>query len=246
MDKIIVDNVFKRFKIGRKNQSALARILSLFSGRELRRKFFALKGVSLNVKKGEVLGIVGRNGSGKSTLLKTMARIYKEDGGNIKYKGNLMILSGLNNGMVRRLSALDNICLVGSILGLGRRDIRKIINPVLEFAGLEEHLNTKLFQFSTGMLSRLAFSLIANCIDYKKPDILLLDEVFVSGNDLEFQKKAFNKINELIRKGVTILMVSHNVRIIKKFCKRVVWMEDGKIKEVGKTKEIMKKYERSI
>lgn len=243
---ISINNVFKKFRIGKKHQGALARVLSFFSGKEPKRTIFALKNVSLDIKKGEVLGIVGKNGSGKSTLLRTIAKIYEKDKGRIKCGGSLMILSGLEKGMMGRLSALDNIYLIGSVLGLGRKDVRKIIKPVLEFAGLEEHLNTKLYQFSSGMLSRMAFSMIINSIFYKKPDILLLDEVFVSGNDFEFEKRSFDKMNEMIRKGTTIIIVSHRKDIIQKFCERVILMENGRIRNIGKTKDILSEYEKGL
>lgn len=238
MERIIINNLSKRFRIDfKKNQNTLSRFASSFSGRETKKNFWVLKDVSFSVKSGEILGIIGKNGSGKSTLLRTIAGIYDKDQGTITTNGKLVPLINLVSGMQKRLSIEDNIYLCCSLFGFRKKAIKKIFNSIISFAELEEFANTKLYQFSNGMKQRLAFSIAINC----NPDILLMDECLEIGDE-KFKNKSLNKINELVKKGATILLVSHNLELIKKHCDRLIWMDKGRIIKIGNNKDIIRKY----
>jgi len=236
--RIIVEGVSKKFKIGfKKRESALSRIIHLFSGREPKKTLEALKDVSFKVDSGEIVGIIGKNGSGKSTLLRTIAGIYKQDKGNIKAKGKIISLINLNIGMHHRLTMENNIFLCCSLFGLSHREIREKFDSIIEFSELRDFVSTKLYQFSNGMLQRLAFSIAIHCT----PDILLLDEIFEFGDE-KFKEKSAEKIKEMVRKGACVVLVSHDLRMVEKYCHRVILMTDGAIKKEGKAKEIVKGY----
>lgn len=190
-DRVIVENISKKFKIGfKKNQGALARVVSLFSGKEPKKTLQALKNISFTVKKGEVLGIIGKNGSGKSTLLRIIAGILKQDSGEIIINGKIISLINLKSGLHGRLSMKDNILLIGAFLGLTRKQIKKKFKSIIKFAELESFVETKVYQFSEGMKARLAFSMAIHC----NPDTLLLDEVFEVGDEKFKEKSAKRKI----------------------------------------------------
>lgn len=238
MQRIVVNGLSKKFKIGfYKNQTALARILSAFSGKEPKRLLHALKDVSFSVNKGEIVGMIGRNGSGKSTLLRIIAGIYEHDEGKVMVNGNIISLIGLSIGLQLRLTLKDNIFLVCSLFGLTRKTIIERFDSIVSFADLGNFINTKLYQVSSGMSQRLAFSVAIHC----NPDILLLDEVFEVG-DKDFRRISAEKIKEMAREGLTVLLVSHELWLIERHCDRVVWLEDGKIIRAGSTKDVLEEY----
>ncbi|MDP2925799.1 MAG: ABC transporter ATP-binding protein [Nanoarchaeota archaeon] len=237
-NRISVENISKKFKIGfKKHQSALARLLSIFSGKEPQKAIWALNDVSLNAYAGEVLGIIGDNGSGKSTLLRAIAGIYKTEKGTIKTNGKIIPIVNLNIGMQDRLTMRDNVYLVGSLFELTNKEIKQRFDSIVEFSELQNFIETKLYQFSNGMLQRLAFSIAIYC----NPDILLLDEVFEVGDE-EFKYKSSEKIKELVKKGGTVIFVSHDLDMIKKHCHRIIWMDKGLIKKQGNINNILKEY----
>jgi ABC-type polysaccharide/polyol phosphate transport system ATPase subunit len=185
-NRIIVENISKKFKIGfKKNQGALERFISFFSGKEPKKTIHALKDVSFEVRKGEIVGIIGENGSGKSTLLRVIAGIYKQDEGKIITNGKVISIINLVIGLHLRLTMKDNILLISSFFGLSQKEIEKRFDSIVEFAELESFVNTKIYQFSEGMKQRLAFSIAIYC----NPEILLLDEVFEVGDE-SFRKKS--------------------------------------------------------
>jgi len=236
--KISVMNVSKKFKIGfKKNQSALARTLSLFSGKSKKKDFWALKNISFDIYPKEIVGLIGENGSGKSTLLRIISGIYPFSEGSINVHGKIIPLIGLDSGFKYRLTMKDNIFILGRLLGLSKKDIRKKFNSIVKFSELDDFLNTKLFQFSSGMIQRLSFSIAINA----NPDILVLDEIFAVGDE-SFRRKSANKIKELSRKGVTVLFAGHELWMIEEYCDRVIWMNKGRILKQGKSKEIVKEY----
>jgi len=238
-ERIIIENVSKKFKIGfKKNQSALARLISLFSGKEPQRTIAALKNISLKCYSGEIFGIIGENGSGKSTLLRCIAGIYDYEG-TIKSEGKIISLINLNVGLQPRLTMKDNIFLCCSLFGLGNKEIKKRFNSIVEFSGLKNFVNTKIYQFSEGMKARLAFSIAIHC----NPEILLLDEVFGVGDET-FKAISSRKIKELVSNGALVILVSHDLEMIEKYCDRVIWMEKGKIKREGETNEIIREYKK--
>lgn len=238
MERVVVDNISKKFRIGfKKDQGALARFISLFSGVEPKRVIWALKDISFTVNRGEIVGIIGENGSGKSTLLRVIAGIYDEDSGEVKTDGRIISLISLEIGLKDRLSMEDNIYVCCPFFGLPRKEIKKRFDSIVEFSGLRNFVNTKIYQFSQGMRQRLTFSIAAHC----DPDILLLDEIFEVGDE-EFKFKSANKIKEFVKSGIAVLLVSHALGVVEKYCDRVIWLDNGKAVKIGDTKEVVREY----
>lgn len=239
--RIVLENISKRFRIGfKKHQGTLARLLVLFSGKEPKMVIEALKDISFSAEAKEIIGIIGENGSGKSTLLRTIAGIYIQDQGKIYINGRVISLIGLNFGLKSRLTMKDNIYLCCSLFGLSQEEIKKSFGSIVEFAGLEDFVNTKLYQFSWGMVQRLVLSIVIYC----NPDILLLDEAFAE-LDEDFRIKSADKIKGLVNNGVTVLFASHEMGLIEQCCNRVIWIDRGQIVRIGKSEEVIKEYLRN-
>lgn len=239
--RIIAESVSKKFRIGfKKNQGALARFISFFSGKEPKKIIQVLDNVSFSVDREEILGIIGANGSGKSTLLRIVAGIYEGEG-KIKVNGKIISLIGLTSGLKYNLIMKDNIYLGCAFFGLGRKETKEKIDPIIEFAGLKGFGNTKLWQFSEGMLQRFAFSIAIHC----NPEILLLDEVFSVGDE-EFKIKSVKRIKELVSSGASVLFVSHDLYSVENYCNRTIWLDKGKIIKQGKSKEVCNAYLKSF
>ncbi len=225
MKRIILQNISKSFDIGiEKRRSTLGAAVSAISSRESKKRFTALDDVSLEIGSGEILGITGNNGSGKSTLLRIMAGIYVPDSGKLIVNGRVISIINLGIGLMERLPMRDNIFIVGSLFGMSQKMIRERMNSIIEFSGLHEFIGTKIYQFSAGMIQRLAFSIAIHA----DPDILLLDEVFEVGDE-EFRKKSGEKIQQLVRTGTAVILVSHDHEIINRYCHTVLTMAHGKI-----------------
>jgi ABC-2 type transport system ATP-binding protein len=225
MSHISINNISKTFNIGFiRKQSILSQVRAAFGARESKKKLEALKSVSCEVGGGEILGIVGNNGSGKSTLLRIIAGIYEPNAGEIKTEGRIVSIINLGVGLMERLPMRDNIYLVGSLFGMSNRDIRRKFDSIVEFSELHEFVDTKTYQFSAGMLQRLAFSIAI----HSEPDILLLDEVFEVGDE-GFKKKSGEKIRQLASHGTAVLLVSHDMDIIDRYCRRTITMDHGRI-----------------
>ena len=232
MKRIIVKDVSKKFRIGfKKSQSALARAIYLFSGKEPQKEISVLKNISFSADEGEILGIIGPNGSGKSTLLRIIVGVYFPDNGKVIMNGKVVSLINLNIGLQQRLTMSDNIFLCCALFDLGRKDIKKRFNSIIKFAELENFVDTKLYQFSNGMMQRLAFSIAMHC----NPEILILDEVFEVGDE-EFKIKSAKKIREFAEKGGAVLLVSHDMGLIKKYCNRVLFLKEGRIANITSKK----------
>jgi ABC-type polysaccharide/polyol phosphate transport system ATPase subunit len=244
--RVLVRNISKRFFIGMKSDSILAKVLSFFSGKETKKKIQVLDDVSFEVRAGKNLGIIGKNGSGKSTLLRIMAGIYVPDKGTVKTNGDVVYLTSFGQGLKQKLTMRENIYLIGSIMGLSQTDIRDKFKDIVDFSGLENFVDTKVYQFSSGMVSRLNYSIVINCLKHKKPDILLLDEVFSGGGDTEFKEKALRKMEELIKGGATVILVSHIPKIIRKYCDEAIWLDKGKIIKKSKPGDVVKAYKEKI
>ena len=247
MDKsninITLNSVSKRFNIENKNsQSVLARIVDFFSGRENKKMLSVLENISFKVSKGEIIGIIGRNGSGKSTLLRLIAGIYASDEGTLSTEGRIMYINGFNHGTKPRLTMKENIFLSGSIMGLTRIEVDGLFDNIVDFSGLKDFVNTKVYQFSSGMVTRLNFSIFIHCVDVKKPDIILLDEILSAGGDMDFENKAESKMRELIGRKATVLVASHLLSDIEERCDRVLWIEDCAIVEDGKPVDVISHY----
>jgi ABC-type polysaccharide/polyol phosphate transport system ATPase subunit len=252
MKRIIITNLNKEFKISyRENKSFLAKLLLFFfkyfgKTNEIRfkksNKIQVANNISFEAEAGENVGIIGLNGSGKSTLLRLIAEIYKPDSGEIISKGSLVYLSGFGQGLQPLLTMRENIYLMGAIMGLSQSEIRLRFDEIVEFAGLKEFVNTKVYQFSSGMSARLNFSVTIFCLHHRNPDILLLDEVLGEAGDIDFQNKALLKMEEFINGGSTVILVSHDLEIIKKYCNKVIWLDRGEIVKIGNVNDIINDY----
>jgi ABC-type polysaccharide/polyol phosphate transport system ATPase subunit len=242
MQRIIVEDVYKEFSIGfRKDQSALGRFVSLLSAIEPKRTIKALDGVSFEVEKGQILGVIGENGSGKSTLLRVIAGVYTQDRGRVAVSGNLISLINLYIGLRDRLTMEDNIYLVGALFGMSQKAVKERFNAIVEFSELKDFVDTKIYQFSNGMMERLVFSVAVNC----DPEILLLDEVFEVGDE-HFRLKSADELKKLIKNGASIVMVSHEMWMVEKHCDRAIWLDKGRIFKAGKAEDVVSAYKRSV
>lgn len=244
MERITVDRISKQFTLYGKNNSALEGVKNLFS-RQSKRRFWALKDISFAVKSGENTGIIGRNGSGKSTLLRAIAGIYTVEAGSVTTKGKIVYLAGLSPGLKHKLTVRENVYLTGSLLGLGQKAIRNKFNEIIEFSGIKDFVDTKVFQLSSGMVARFAFSATVHFVKHHNPDILLLDEIFDAGVDADFQKKAIQKMEELIKSGAAVLLATHNLGLVKKYCHRAIWMDKGEIVRQGEPQDVCEAYANS-
>jgi lipopolysaccharide transport system ATP-binding protein len=191
---------------------------------ETREEFWALKDISFEVKRGDVLGIIGRNGAGKSTLLKILSRITEPTTGKIRIKGRVASLLEVGTGFHPELTGRENIFLNGAILGMGRAEIKKKFDEIVAFAETEKFLDTPVKRYSSGMYVRLAFAVAAHL----EPEILIVDEVLAVG-DAQFQKKCVSKMEQASTTGHTVLVVSHNMATIQRLCSRAVLLEKGRL-----------------
>jgi len=208
------------------------------TGLEKKEDFWALKNVNFEIKKGEIIGIIGRNGAGKSTLLKILSQITPPTEGEIKIKGRVGSLLEVGTGFHPELTGRENIFLNGAILGMKKKEIIKKFDEIVEFAGIEKFLDTPVKYYSSGMYVKLAFSVAA----HMEPDILIIDEVLAVG-DSEFQKKCLGKMEDITKKeGRTILFVSHNMGAIKQLCKKCIWIAKGEVKMIGETDVVVDSY----
>ena len=218
MEVIKLTNVSKVFKINHERGYGIkSTIINLLKRKKNYENFYALKEVNLCVQKGEFIGITGKNGSGKSTLLRIIANIIKPTTGKVIVSGKISPFLELGTGFQYELTARENIYLYGAILGLTRKEIDKRFESIVDFAELERFIDTKLKAFSSGMFARLAFSIAIQV----NADILLVDEALAVGDEV-FQKKCFSVFERFKKEGKTIILVSHDSRIIKRFCDCII------------------------
>lgn len=199
---------------------------------------WALRDVSFEVKKGDVLGIIGRNGAGKTTLLKIFSRITEPTKGRVILKGRVASLLEVGTGFHPELTGKENIYLNGAILGMKRNEINKKFDEIVTFAEVEKFLDTPVKRYSSGMYMRLAFAVAAHL----EPEILLVDEVLAVG-DAAFQKKCLGKMGNVAREGRTVLFVSHNMGAINRLCNRTLWIDKGMIEINGPSSEVINQYQ---
>ena len=200
--------------------------------------FEALKGVSFSVEKGKILGIVGKNGSGKSTMLRAIAGIFSPDSGSIDLKGNTVSLMSIGTGFQNKLTGFENIILVGLLMGFTEEQIREKAPEIIEFAGLGDFIYKPVRTYSSGMYSKLAFSITA----LLETDIMLIDEVLSVG-DMHFQQKSGDKMREIIAdKNRTVAIVSHSTSTLLELCDEILWLHDGEIREMGDPSRVIKNY----
>ena len=230
-----VNNVSICYRIRR--QFSIKRNL-LKNKKNLSEDYEAVKNVSFELRKGEVIGLVGHNGAGKSTLLRAIAGIYKADQGTIDLLGNTTALMALGVGFNPQLTGRDNVILSGMLMGMKKKEMEERFQEIHFFSELGDFIDMPVVTYSSGMYSKLAFSITA-CID---TNIMLVDEVLSVGDE-SFQKKSFSKMQELIEnKNRSAIIVSHNSKAIQDFCERAIWIENGKIKEDGKTHYVLEHY----
>ena len=200
--------------------------------------FEAVRGISFEVKQGEILGITGKNGSGKSTLLRALAHIFSADEGSIDLHGHSVSLLAIGVGFKNEMTGRENIMLSGMLLGFSEKEVQERMEDIIEFAGLGEFIDMPVRTYSSGMYSKLAFSITA----ILETEIMLIDEVLSVG-DIRFKKKSFKKMRELIQDNDrTVMVVSHSVETVRKLCTRVIWLHDGKIIQDGPTEEVLDAY----
>ena len=233
---IVVKDVHKRFKLVYDKPFTLKERLIFWKNTKTG-YHNVLNGIDLEIKKGETVALIGVNGSGKSTLLKLMTKIYYPTKGSIEVNGKLTSLLELGAGFHQDFTGRENIYFNASIFGLNAREIDKRVQDIIDFSELGEFIEAPVRTYSSGMYMRLAFSVAIN-VD---ADILLIDEILAVG-DQHFQDKCYAKLEELKRSGKTIVIVSHSLSAVEKLCDRAVWLYEGKIKEDGPTKKVLKEY----
>ena len=200
--------------------------------------FEAVRGVSFDVSKGEILGIIGKNGSGKSTLLRAIAGVFSPNRGTIDLKGHSVSLLSLGVGFKDTLTGRDNIFLSGMLLGFHKEQIREKEEAIIEFSELGKFIDMPVKTYSSGMYSKLAFAITSSL----ETDIMLVDEVLSVGDE-HFKKKSMARMEELIGdKNRTVLIVSHTIETLQKLCDRILWMNDGLVTEIGGTEQVLKRY----
>ena len=246
---ISIENLGKRYSIGHKKANgdgfrhALERAVRhplAWMRSDMRQKsddFWALRGVSLRIEPGEVVGIIGRNGAGKSTMLKLLSRITVPTEGRIRINGRVGSLLEVGTGFHQELTGRENIFLNGAILGMSRAEVRRKFDEIVAFGEVEEFLDTPVKRYSSGMYVRLAFAVAAHL----EPEILIVDEVLAVG-DGAFQKKCLNKMDSFANSGRTVLFVSHSMEAVRDLCRRGIWMKDGQVHQDGPVEETIAAY----
>lgn len=251
---ISIENLGKRYSIGRRQaagdgmrhviENAMRAPMAWFRARQEQKKgqdFWALRHVSMDIKHGEVVAIIGRNGAGKSTLLKLLSRITVPTEGKICINGRVSSLLEVGTGFHPELTGRENIFLNGAILGMSRAEIIRKFDEIVEFSEIEQFLDTPVKRYSSGMYIRLAFSVAAHL----DPEVLIVDEVLSVG-DASFQKKCLNKMGSFAKSGKTILFVSHSPEAVRNLCPRSIWFNNGRVQIDGDTEEVLDGYLDSV
>jgi len=234
---IKISHISKSFKLPHEKHNSLKDRAIHFFGTKNFTKYQALEDIDIEIKKGEFFGIVGKNGSGKSTLLKIIANIYQPTNGSISIQGTLSPFIELGVGFNPELTGRENVFLSGTILGLTKKKIEFLYDDIVKFSEMEEFMDQKLKNYSSGMMVRLAFSIAVRA----DADILLIDEVLAVG-DASFQLKCLNYFEELKRKKKTVVFVSHDMEAVVKFCDKAILIDDSKMVMQGKPELIAKRY----
>lgn len=238
-----INNIWKKFPMKKERPGFKEFFVDLpkYINRNSNSIFWALKGVSFNVKQGECIGIIGRNGSGKSTLLSLILGTIYPSKGAIRVSQKITPLLELGSGFHPDLTGRENIILNGVLLGLTQDDVLEKIEDIIAFSDIKEFINMPVRTYSSGMYLRLAFSIAI----YTDPQLLLIDEILSVGDEA-FQKNSKEALLGLIRRGVTTIFVSHQMSEIKEICNRAIWLDDGKIRAEGEPGKVVEEYVRSI
>jgi len=236
---IRVTNLSMDFKYSKDKIDSLKEYIIRTIKRDKRksRKVRVLDNINFKVKRGEKLGILGFNGAGKSTLLKIISGIYEPSEGEVKINGKIAPLLELSAGFDKNYTGRDNIYLNGAFLSMDKKYLDSKIDEIIEYSELGEYIDVPIKNYSKGMKAKLGFS-IATLIE---PDILIIDEILSVG-DIKFRKKSGKKINEMMAEGVTVILVSHSIRQVKRICDRCIWIDDGKLVMEGPAEEVCNAY----
>jgi len=243
MKSVQIHNISKIYSITMNKNNFKEVVNEVFAGvlssenKNGRKEFYALKDISFDLEKGDVLGIIGDNGAGKSTLLKIISGVSQPSMGELILEGKISSILEIGTGFHMELSGRENIFLSGSILGMNKEEIRRQYSSIVQFSGLKDFINVAIKRYSSGMYLRLAFSVLAHL----NTDIILLDEIIYVG-DAEFKMKSYNKIKELARSGKTILIVSHDLASISDLCSKCLMLDKGEAKLFGATSDIVHQY----
>ena len=243
---IRVEGLGKRYLINHQRENGYKTLREAISGLVKRKshapaqeEFWAVRDLSFDIRKGDVIGVIGRNGAGKSTLLKLLSRITRPTTGAIRFKGRVASLLEVGTGFHPELSGRENIYLNGAIMGMSRHDIRQRFDDIVAFAEVEQFLDTPVKRYSSGMYMRLAFAVAAHL----EPDVLLVDEVLAVG-DITFQKKCLGKMHDAAtREGRTVVFVSHNMHAVARLCSTAMWLNNGHVAHIGATAETIRLYQ---
>lgn len=241
MDTMIeVRDVSMRFRMANDNiQSIKEYAVQLLKGQVHYNEFTALDRVSFDVKRGEVVGLIGHNGAGKSTMLKVISGIMKPTQGSVTVRGNIAPMLELGSGFDSDMTGRENIFLNGAILGYSEEFLKSRYDEIVSFSEIEKFIDVPLRNYSSGMVARLAFSIATVVV----PEVLIVDEVLAVG-DAAFQEKSRRRMMELMHGGTTVLYVSHNLQYIRHMCSRVVWMDHGQVKMFGDAQSVCDAYSR--
>lgn len=238
MDESVIKlkNVCKKYNLYQSPKMRLKEVLDI-KGRSYHNTFYALNDISLEIKKGTALGIIGTNGSGKSTLLKIICDVLTPTSGEVEVNGKIAALLELGAGFHPEYTGRENIYLNGTMMGYSREEVSKKVDSIISFAEIGEYIDQPVKTYSSGMFARLAFAVSIN-VD---PDILIVDEALSVG-DIRFQQKCFRKMHEM-KENKTVIMVSHDLGAVSKFCDQVIWVERGNLKMIGKPVDVIKEYQ---
>jgi lipopolysaccharide transport system ATP-binding protein len=236
---ISIHRLSKSYTIGKQKESSFRTALSGVFSRQNKNNetFWALKEISFDIEKGDVIGIIGRNGAGKSTMLKILSRITQPTEGRIEINGRVASLLEVGTGFHPELTGRENIYLNGTLLGMTRKEVSEKLDEIIEFSGVIKFIDTPVKHYSSGMYVRLAFSVAAHL----EPEILIIDEVLAVG-DAEFQKKCLGKMKDVAGEGRTVIFVSHDLAAVKNLCTRAILLEQGKIICEGSTDKVLNRY----
>ncbi|WIE66323.1 ABC transporter ATP-binding protein [Curtobacterium sp. MCLR17_036] len=235
-----VEHVSKRFRMYHERNDSLKSMV-MRGKKSVHEDFWALKDVSFEVPHGTTFGLIGKNGSGKSTLLKCLAKILWPEEGSITARGKQASLLEVGSGFHPELSGRENVFLNGSILGMSRKEVARKFDEIVSFSGVGHFIDQPVKNYSSGMYVRLGFS-VAVAVT---PDILVVDEVLAVG-DATFQKRCREKFREMKQDGRTVILVSHSMSTVKDMCDEVAWLNQGDLKMIGKTKDVVAAYNKTV
>lgn len=239
---ILVEDVGVRYHASNEPSLSLKEyVIRRIKGQVRRHEFWALRGLSFAVRRGEVVGVIGRNGAGKSTLLKTLSRVLRPTTGRVVVQGRVSPLLNVGAGFHPELTGRENVYLNATLLGHSRRAIDKRFDSIVEFAEVQDFLNASVRTYSSGMVARLGFAIATAW----SPDVLILDEVLGVG-DSAFQQKCARRIREMRGHASTVLLVSHSMESVKAMCQRAIWIDHGVLRADGSPDEVIAEYQDAI